>query len=661
MGIFTNRDFRSNPGRCIFYVVAALFAILFLSFKISYAQDIPGDVDGKKYFKKGKTALEEGRFDEAVRNLSVAGKEFCLLEDYALFYLSEAYHGMGNHDKSLDAVRTLLEKYPASLLRKKARFIEIRETKEISGENLSRLFESYVRDYPEDEEISYMYGLFLKETGEKAKAVSVFRDIYLKAGALSKSAYDESDPQDISSEDLVARAVNLMNRYEFNEAENDMRKALLIDDGRKKEEILKNLGLSLFRQKKYREAAEIYGRINDTYYKARSLYRAGDKEGLEPALDELRASNDMRAGYLLLAVASDKRREKDFENALRIYNSIIKDYPPEKEEAMWGIGWTYYISGEYEKAAATFSELYSLYEDPKYLYWLARSTEAKGENADDFYNSLRKTDANFYNALSYARNGGKIAKSISLNDAVFDFPGDRPRKFERVEALQSLEMPKETVMELISLSKSIESPFELIYIISKFHELGEFRRAVGLVTKMPYSEKFHRFLYPLAFRDTVEQISKKYGLDPFVALSVIREESRFDADAKSPAGALGLMQLMPRTAFRLNKGLNLGLNRTSQINDIKINIHIGIYYLKSLFNEFNSLAHVLAAYNAGELAVRKWQQQGNYKSVDEFIEDIPYPETRNYVKKVITSYFQYKKYSSEDSGETGLGIILGKF
>jgi len=94
------------------------------------------------------------------------------------------------------------------------------------------------------------------------------------------------------------------------------------------------------------------------------------------------------------------------------------------------------------------------------------------------------------------------------------------------------------------------------------------------------------------------------------------------------------------------------------VNDVEF--QLGSYYLRSLFNEFHSLPHSLAAYNAGELAVRKWQERGNYKSVDEFIEDIPYAETRNYVKKVLTSYFQYKKLSSVDREGAVLDIIFGE-
>jgi soluble lytic murein transglycosylase len=166
---------------------------------------------------------------------------------------------------------------------------------------------------------------------------------------------------------------------------------------------------------------------------------------------------------------------------------------------------------------------------------------------------------------------------------------------------------------------------------------------VNLAIKLPYTENLHHLLYPLAYWDSVKGFSIKYSIDPLLVLSVAREESRFDTKARSPAGALGLMQLMPRTAYRFSSKLKLGIHTTQQIYDTKNNLHIGIYYLSNLINEFGSYSHALAAYNAGEEAVRKWMQKGNYKSIDEFIEDIPYNETKNYVKRVITTFFEYKR------------------
>lgn len=646
--------------RTIAYKIIVLFFVLNFPAGGVFAEENILKTDGREHLRKGRAALEAGRYAEAVQSLSSAQVQFPLLEDYALHYLAEAYHHLGEHAKALDAVRMLLEKYPDSPVKKKARITEIREVKESGGPDLAQLYASFVRDYPDDEEINFMYAVFLREAGDRARAKSIFKDIFIRGGNFSGSAYGELHPSDIQTADFIERASNLAKRFEFAKAETDLRKALAMDDGSNRHEILKNIGLALFRQKKYKEAAEFYNRIDDTYSQARSFYRAGDKPGFDQALGTLLANNDKRAGYLLLAVAADKRRDRDYENALKTYNEVQNNYPPEAEEALWGAGWTHFVSGEYKKSSEVFSKLYATYSDPKYLYWQARSLEEDGGSSADLYRTLMKTDNNFYSFLSYARTRDAILQSVSLKETVFDAPERTSEKFGRVNALHSIGMSREAALELVALSRRIDSPDEFLYLISKFNENGDYRRAVAFATKLPYSEKMHRFWYPLAFWDTIEAASKKHAVDPFVILSVIREESRYDTEALSIAGARGLMQLMPETAYRLDKRMNLGINKPAQLYDVKKNVALGTYYLKSLFNEFNTLPFVLASYNAGEVIVRKWQQRGNYKSADEFIEDIPYPETRNYVKKVLTSYFQYKKYLYDDTNAPGIAGMFGK-
>jgi soluble lytic murein transglycosylase len=235
-----------------------------------------------------------------------------------------------------------------------------------------------------------------------------------------------------------------------------------------------------------------------------------------------------------------------------------------------------------------------------------------------------------------------------------DLSGEKPRYHERIDTLISLDMRAEAVTELTALCRQLSSPADLLYSASLFQNLGEFRRSVSLVARVPYSEKLHRYWYPIAFWDKVQEAARRNSLDPYIILSVMREESRFDQTAKSPAGAYGLMQLMPQTAYRLDRHVNLGIHRPSQLTDPGNNISLGAYYLKALSEEFPSLAYALAAYNAGEYAVRSWQQRFPHREVDEFIEDIPYAETRNYVKKVLTSYYQYRRISSPSPEEEGI-------
>ncbi|MDA8078892.1 MAG: transglycosylase SLT domain-containing protein [Nitrospiraceae bacterium] len=606
-------------------------------------------LEGKEYLRSGKASLDAGRPEEAVRDLSAAVREFPVLADYALLYLAEAYHSIGEHRKALESSRELFRKHPESPLVKKAKGNEMREAGE-TGENLSSIFDSYLKDFPEDGEVLFAYGFFLRQSGKGARAAEVFKNLCIKAGVKSASACVEAPPKEMKTAELMERASNLMKRYEYKEAEKELRMALAADDGSHRAEIMRSIGQSLFKQKEYRDAAAVYAKVNDTYHRAQSLYRAGDRERFDAALKDLLARHDQRASDLLLAVAADRRRDGDFSEALKIYQDVFDKYPSSSDEALWGIAWTSYRSGDYRRAADTFSRLFKKTEDPKYLYWKARSMETLGEDAGNLYLALMKTGANFYSALAHLRNS-KQAQTASHPEQG-GIMGNGKVSAERVEALISIGMTREAIDELSYMSRSIDSPAAAYYVISKFHELGEFRRSVGLAGKLPYSEKLHRFCYPLAYWDDVEKLSRRHEVDPLLTLSVMREESRFDADARSVTGARGLMQLMPPTAYRLAKNLKLNVTKEANLHEARTNIHLGVYYLKSLQNEFVSLSHVLAAYNAGEIVVRKWEKQSKYRSGDEFIEDIPYAETRNYVKKVLTSYFQYRK-SLPPSGEEG--------
>jgi soluble lytic murein transglycosylase len=524
------------------------------------------------------------------------------------------------------------------------------------------MFEFFIKEYPNDTEIKYAYAQWLKKTEKMDIAKSIFKDIYISANSFSGLAYNELCPDDIRVEDLIKRASNLMELRDFRGAESGLRSALEKDNGALQNEILQNLGLCLFKQKRYLEAAGIYEKVHEKFWRALSLYRAGDKEVLNSAIEELIQTGDKRAGSILNAVASDKRRDGEIKDALKIHQEVLEKYPSETEDALWGIGWIYFLTGEYGKAADVFTKLYEGYEDNKYLYWKARSLEVSGKDASDLYNKLKKKDRDFYSVLLYLKterpSEQSNTKKINMSSRPFNSTStshdltnrgnNGGKKFDRVEALFEIGLSKEALSELINLSKIITSTEDILYLGSRFQDIGEYKYIVRLAERLPYKESLHHLFYPLAYWDSVETICQKYRIDPFLILSVMREESMFNPNAKSIAGAVGLMQLIPKTALWLDSNLQLGIKNTSQIFEIKNNISLGTYYLSILMKEFGSNAYVIAAYNAGEERVRKWSQKGNYKSIDEFIEDIPYYETRNYVKKVMTSYFGYKKFLEKE-------------
>ncbi len=633
--------------------------LLFIFFIACYSPVYDLEIDGKAYLKEGKNELESGKYKDAIFSLTAAEREFPLLGDYALLWLSDAYHETGNHKESLKTIRALLDRYPHSPLWEKARFGEIKEAEEISEENIQQIYESYIKDFPGNAEVQYLYALWLKKNGKKDTAKSVFKKIYLGASSFSEMASKELNSSDITVENLIKRASNLMRVMDFKGAESTLRSAMDRDDGRFKNKILKDLGLSLFKQRRYREAAEVYEEANRRYWQVRSLYRAGEKQAFNSALGELVKSGDKRAGPILVSVASDERRDGRIEEAIKIYRNVVKKYPSKTEDALWGIGWTYFLTGEYKKAADIFTNLYDTYNDTRYLYWKARSLEAKGENTHSIYRAIVNMgkESDFYSIMSYTKykrsyeqsNIDKTPKFFGTVTPTIEKPVI-PQKNDRVEALFDLGLSKEALLELIYISENTSSMEDLLYICSKFQELEEYKYLVKLAVKVPHVEELRRFRYPLAYWAIVEGLSGRYSIDPLLVLSVVREESRFDPEARSIAGALGLMQIIPRTAYRLDNNLKLGINDSHEMLDVKNNLHLGIFYLRNLINEFGSYSHALAAYNAGEETVRKWLRKGNYKSADEFIEDIPYSETRNYVKRVITTFFEYKRISSIENG-----------
>ncbi|MBI4691153.1 MAG: transglycosylase SLT domain-containing protein [Nitrospirae bacterium] len=628
------------PGKTILLVLISLYLL---------GQASGEEINGKALLIKGKKELDAGRYIEAAESLSAAYEGLPVVGDYILFWLARAQREMSNYAESNSRINELVKHFPDSPLKKKALSMKIKNiiySKEMLQD--FQIFGSYVKDYPEDCEIKLLFAQLLKNKGETEKAKKMFKDIYIRSeGMFSKMAYNELTPSDITLNDLIEKSQNLMDAMEFKKAETILRAAVLKDDGRQKAEILKKLGNSVFRQRRYKEAAELYEKAGDHYSMAKAIYRAGEKSTFDDVLKKLASMGDRRIGSLLILAASDKRRNGEIAEALSIYKNVTTNYPSEAEDSLWGTGWTYYRGGEYQKAHDIFSDLYSIYGRSKYLYWKARSLERSGKDAAYIYRQLTEKEDDFYSLLARIKMSQESEKESRGHGDKDSSQILKTKNFERVDILMELGMTREAIAELSAAARKAAGFEELAYICYRLQEAGEYGLAITLASKLPYGKVTHGILYPLAYWSVVREAASGHGVDPLIVLSVMREESRFDPKARSTAGALGLMQLMPQTAYLLDKKINMNITSWEQIHDIKINITLGSYYLNFLIKEFASYPVAIAAYNAGEDIVRKWQRSGNYKSSDEFIEDIPYDETRNFAKRVIKTYFEYLESSGE--------------
>ena len=162
--------------------------------------------------------------------------------------------------------------------------------------------------------------------------------------------------------------------------------------------------------------------------------------------------------------------------------------------------------------------------------------------------------------------------------------------------------------------------------------VGAFILAIGADICLTFIGKQ---IYPLKYEEYVEKYAKQYNVPSSMVYAVIKTESDFDPEAISSAGALGLMQMMPDTFSWLTSSEHLGENLPlASIYDPEVSIRYGVYYLKYLHEKFNDWETVAAAYNAGEGNVAKWLENPAYHDKAGKLQNIPFKETRSYIRKV---------------------------
>ncbi len=611
-----------------------------------------------RYLLMGKQMLDSGNAERSIELLTLARERLPLLGDYALLWRAGARETQGDIDGAVADLEALRRDYRDSPLIKKARIREIELQRKRGSPAALPLLDRFTQDYPSHMEMKFAYARLLRETGDLQKAKSLFKDVYTSPTSFSKQAEAELAPPDITVSLLLKRGENLNKAWLFEESEKYFREALKKDTGTHRKEIKEGLALSMFRQKRYRESAELYRDVHKPYWRARSLLRANELAAFEAEMSHLYKSGDKKNAEVLISYAMKKRRQGEPEAALSVLDRVIAHFPGSKEDALWSKAWTYYALRDYRNASAVLSQMIEVYGDSRYHYWRDRCLDHLGDGA------ARKAEArrtntryrDFYSYLSALRDGRDFTAVARVTP---DIPAGGGFS-RRAEILSKLGFRSEAMEELQDPSRFAASPHDLLQASAFLKELGNYKQSINLISKTQYSSDIHDLLYPLGFRQDVEETAAMQGVDPFFVLSVIREESRFDPEARSIAGALGLMQLMPQTAQRFSKSGQVRLSRNSELFDVRTNIRIGTAYMKHLLKAYSSLPVALAAYNAGEEAVREWLRRGDYRTIDEFIEDIPYDETRNYVKRVMTTYFEYLRsipgHSTEEI-QKNVGIL----
>ena len=152
-----------------------------------------------------------------------------------------------------------------------------------------------------------------------------------------------------------------------------------------------------------------------------------------------------------------------------------------------------------------------------------------------------------------------------------------------------------------------------------------------------------QIIYPQKYSEYVEKYAMEYELDPLLVYSIIKAESNFKSTAKSNSGAIGLMQVMLSTAQEIGTKLEIEDITEEKLYEPEINIRIGICYFKNLLEKYNNYNLAIISYNAGMVNLDNWLDQGIIDDQGENIDNIPFSETKNYVKKILQNYQIYQE------------------
>jgi soluble lytic murein transglycosylase len=364
------------------------------------------------------------------------------------------------------------------------------------------------------------------------------------------------------------------------------------------------------------------------------------------------------------------------EAAAQVFAELYEKFPTgsRAERAAWKAGWWSYRKGDYANTVRTFESAASTFPRsdyrPSYLYWAARAHGALGQadNAAARYRIVfQDYGSSYYGRLAKKQvsrmadaeptTGRAIAASLQEPPAV----APRPPTADRIRLLLANGLYDDAVEELRFAQRQWgTSPVIEATMAWAYHQKGELRRGITLMRRAyPQSltstghllpVPMRQVLFPLVYWDSIRAHANTHDLDPYVMAALINQESTFDPDIRSSANAWGLMQIVPPTGRRLARTLGIRRFTTASLTNPQTNIRMGMLYFSQLVRQFGGTYYALASYNAGESRVVRWKAERPGLDEDEFIDDIPFPETQNYVKRILGTAEDYRLLYGRDGG-----------
>ncbi len=632
-------------------------------------------------------------FGKAIDPLNRARAHAGDLGDYIAYYLGSSYLQAG---RTAEAAATLVDfgaNYPDSLLTKEAHVVYAGAlmAEGRAADAASLLEQDRV---PQRADVELGLGRAYAATGQTAKAVAALRNVYYRmptspeADTANAELHKLNTPgiPAVSLADRRTRADLLAKGKRYNDAATEYRDLLDEVTPAERPTVLVALATSLQKSGKNKDANQVLASTPETSAEiaAQRLYLLGevarssdDVDGFLRTQAQLRqtAPNSPWLEQSLLAAGNMYLLKKDYDHAIDAYRELQQRFPNAGRApyAHWKVAWLSLRQGRKSEAEQGFEEQIALYpasgEIPAALYWRARLAEEDNEpaKAAAYYQKLSERFRNFYYA-ELARQRLKVLNPVSdpvqyalldrvppLNIAgkvTTDEPPPDDLHVQKAHLLENGGLVDFAIREL-QAADTRDGNWSLAETARVYQDSGRYDRAIEVmkhgvpnyfavdVPELPRT--YWEALFPKAYWGDLKRFSTQNELDPYLVASLIRQESEFNPNAISRANAVGLMQLLPVTGKKVAKEVNMHHFNPSQLYTPTVNLQLGTRYFKTMVDKFGSFEYALAAYNAGSDRVEDWLAEGKYRDPQEFVESIPFTETREYVQAILRNANVYKQ------------------
>lgn len=614
-----------------------------------------------------------------------------LLGDYLAYMQALAYQGENNRAAVLETLDGFDEKYPDSLQSHDAAMLYASALMATNAPDRAAAFlEKHRQPVKADIEITLARAYLA--AGDKTKASDVFHKLYFEmptsaeadAAAIELRNLGETQPEG-TFDQRHGRVLLLTKGRRYQDALNELSPLVEQAPPERMIDMQVEFAAALYRNHKRDDAQHLFESILQNQSasvdaKAQTLYFlaeiARDKDDGQKNRDyigQLRtlAPESTWMGSALLSAGNMYLLRRDYETATPFYAEIYQRQKNGKTSpySHWKTAWLTYRMGKKDEAKRLFEEQLSMYpssaEVPNALYWRGRMAEEEGDKklARAYYQKLAENYRYYYYA-NLARErlpkmGDESADPPVLENLPppmapshdWETPAENIRA-QKAQLLANAALYDFAVAEMQAASAG-SPPWEAKSVAEIFNEQGSYIRAIETLKRavpgyfaaeIPQIPRpVWESLFPRPFWEELKRDSTANRLDPHLVASLIRQESEFNPGAISPANAMGLMQLLPTVGKGMAKEMKIRHFSSDQLLVADTNLRLGTRYFRHIVDHYDGqVEYALAAYNAGIDRVNDWRKNGNFADVEEFVESIPFTETRDYVQAIMRNAVIYK-------------------